>query len=44
LPIFNVFEKAGNLKKIKAEGKIWEIFGKMEAVFEEGGLITKIKP
>jgi len=44
LPIFEVFEKAGALRKIHAEGTIKEIFGKMEAVFEEGGLITKIKP
>jgi adenylate kinase family enzyme len=44
LPIFDVFEKAGTLKKIHAEGTIGEIFGKMETIFEEGGLITKKKP
>ena len=34
LPIFNVFEQSGNLKKIHAEGSIGEIFGKMETIFE----------
>jgi hypothetical protein len=34
LPIFEVFEKAGDIRKIHAEGTIDEIFGKVEKVFE----------
>jgi adenylate kinase family enzyme len=33
LPIFQVFEDAGNIRKIHAEGTIGEIFNKVETTF-----------
>jgi len=38
-PIFDQFETAGNLRRVDAHGSIDEIFGRVEKVFKDGGLI-----